>query len=446
MFWQNENKMDKIIHKELFCFFKRHPVFIVLLVASFLRFRDICYMEAHPDTYFLSENIRHMLSTGDINPHWFCWPGSFIFYILGLLYAGVLLILLTYNYLGGESFGLYVFKQMVYTQTPLLYFSGHVLMATFSIVTIYFTYLLSKKLFNKHVALLAAFSLSIFPLHVVHSRFIRPDGPTTMLVMASLLLLVLFNEKKKNLKLFFVSCLLAGLSIATKYTSGVIFFTIIIYSLILDAKETNLFSVKYFYQSIRAKTFFIKGILFVLIGFFIGAPFVVLDWQQASKDMLDPVARVLTDRARFPGIQNDVWYFKKVFIKGIGNLFFTVFSCIGILSVLFQNNFKKYLFFSFFLFYYMAIVSFGPMRWERWLIPLLPFIAIFFGVGFYGFYKYFEQNFVFVFQRKKIIRFLLLFILVLCSVPVIRFDWNALNKSNTHNLSGYWNQPGAIEI
>lgn len=404
-----------------------------------------------PDELNVMNSVMHMLATGDLNPHRFTHPNSFVMYLLAILYAIILAVYLIYCFLLGYTHNLIDLKQLVRNNPIFFYFIGRLLMVFFAVITIYLVYLIAKKLFNRSVGILASFCLAIAPLHIKHARFIRPDITTTMLVMFSIYFLLEYFEQNKNTKLLVLSSLFAGFSIATKYVSGIIIFPILIYCLIKDAKEKNLLTVKYVTDSFKIKTSLSRALLFIFLGFFIFAPFVILDFHHSIRDMAHMARGKHLGHERLPGIQNHIWYLKNALQKGISGLFFEIFAGLGLCLILFKKSFKKYLFLSFPIIFYIIMVGFGKLRWDRWLIPILPFEAILFGVGFYFSYKYFIQRKPFqVF--KPVIFLLFAIILVLASFPTIIKDVNQgikLSKTDTRTIAKEWiekNIPSGCKI
>ena len=392
------NKINQLYIKILL-FLDRKSIYVILFVAFFLRFNGINFgfpYVYNSDEFSFVDPAKHILVTGDMNPHWFGHPGSFIIYLLVPLFAVLFSVCFFYYFSAGIIHHFSEFKQMVYSHpalnTVLPHYSGRVLMVVFATITVYLVYLVSKRFFNNSVGLLAALSLSISPLHVEHSRFIRSDITATMLMMSSVYFLFLFFDENKKIRYLIASSLSAGFAISTKYPSGLIVFPILIYCLMRDFSGSKLSTMQYLFDCLKIKTFFSKALLCIAIGFFIFAPFVMLDYRHAIKDMLYEARGMQLGAERLPGIQNHIWYFKKVLINGIGGVFFTIFAGLGLLIFSFKKISQGIYFLVFPLLYYIVIVGFARLRWERWLIPILPFEAIFFGVGFYAFYKYFEQR------------------------------------------------------
>ena len=443
-------KLSKKILKE--------NLFIILICLSgfLLRMRGIGFglpFLYNPDEHYFINPSIDMLIGGDLNPHWFGAPGSFIMYLLLLIFS----IYFLFGFLSGALYNLNHLQQLFTNNPTLFYLSGRILMVIFAVITIYLIYLIAKKHFNRTIAILASFCLAMAPLHIEHSRYIRPDITATMLIMFSIYFLLEFFDKNKNMKLLILSSLFAGFSIATKYTSGLIIFPIGIYCLIRDSKEHNLFSKKYLFNSLKIKTFLSRAALFVFMGFLITAPFVILDYKNAYWGIIYQLRGTHLGHERLPGIQNHLWYLTNALQEGTGGLFFEIFAGIGLIFLLtYKRSYKNYLFLFFPILFFLIIGSM-LLRWDRWFMPLLPFEAILFGIGFYYSYKYIAKNRKFnIFRSKKILRYAVFSVfaaaLVFASFPTIIDDIRAgtkLQQTDTRTTAKEWienNLPGGSKI
>jgi len=443
-------------------FFDRYALFLILIFALFIRFigldSGLPYLYNLRDYEIVNPAIN-ILVTGDLNTHHFIWPGSFATYLLTILFGIILAVYFTYCLLFGYVHNLTEFRQLIrsnpvfyYDINPILFhFIGRLLMVFFALVTIYLVYLVAKRLFNKQAGLLAAFCLSISPLHIEQSRVMRPDITAAMLVMFSMYFLLRFIDESKNTKWLILSSLFAGFSIAAKYTAGVIIFPILIHCLTTDSKELGLFTSRYFINFLKIKTNLSKALVFIFIGFFIFAPFVILDFKHAIRGIMfvaaspkDPYLR------RLPGIQNHIWYLKDALRSSIGGLFFEIFAGLGVCLILYKKLYKEYLFLVFPILSYL-IIGCGNLRRPHWIMPVYPFEAILFGVGLYGSYRFIIQRNLFKAHRLKISLLFIIALIFASYRPVIRDIKRGieLTKPDTRTIAKEWienNLPSGSKI
>ena len=85
-------------------------------------------------------------------------------------------------------------------------------------VTCVIVYLIGRRFFNDYVGLLAALILAFTPMMIAHNQLSNIDSPVTMMITATMF--VYMNAvRSESFKLYLLSALMLGLSIATKYNT-----------------------------------------------------------------------------------------------------------------------------------------------------------------------------------------------------------------------------------
>lgn len=100
--------------------------------------------------------------------------------------------------------------------------NGRRLSAIFGVITVYLTFLLGRRLYDRTVGVLAAFLLAACVLHVQNSRFMTVDIPLTMFVLLALLQLVRVTDQGR-LRQFVLAGVCIGLATATKFSAMPLF-------------------------------------------------------------------------------------------------------------------------------------------------------------------------------------------------------------------------------
>lgn len=348
----------------------------------------------HPDECFIVNPVVNILSRGDLNPHTFIWPGSLIIYILAILFAAIIAAYYVYSLMCGHIYSLNDFKHIVagnstffYDRNPiLLTLLGRLMMVALAAATIYIVYLAAKRLFNRRVGILAAFALSLSPLYIRESRYIRPDIPAIFLIMLSMYFLLLFMKGNKRTRWLIFSSVCAGFSIAAKYTSAVIAAPILIWCFLGDRRGAARLSLsRYIINSLKIKTNLGLAAVCILAGFFVFSPFVIFDFHRAIKD-ISWICRgnggTDVGNARMPGLSNYLWYLRESATVGMGGLFFSLFAAIGGCLLLLKKSKRRYIFFLFPVLFFL-LIGCGKLKFDLWFIQVLPFEAILFAFGFY---------------------------------------------------------------
>jgi len=444
----------------------RYAIFFILAYALLIRLVGIDFGFPYlynPDEHFwVNASIRVL--QGNLNPNWY-GAGLFIIYSLAILYAIILAIYFVYSFLIGNTHTLSEFKQMILqilqSDPTLFYLPGRLLMLSFAVISIYLVYVISKKLYNEQVGILSSFCLAISPLHIKHSRFIRPDITTTMLVLFSIFFLIYFVDQRDQYKWLFLSSLFAGFSIAAKYTSGIIVIPILICSVICDIGQTEpqkqqsseknkhivfqqnkakVSLLTYLFDFIKRRTYLSKALLFIFIGYFVFAPFTIIKYRELAKAIACEARGTHLGHERLAGIQNHIWYLKNTLRYGVGGAFFELFAAIGFLFVFLKKPRSRQLLFISFPIIFFLIIGCAKLRWSRWLIPVLPFEAILFGIGLYYSYQYLCKNTIIQRCRPQIVGIFLI-ALIASSYPTLKHntkDAERLTKTDTRTLAKHW--------
>jgi len=101
-----------------------------------------------------------------------------------------------------------------------------------SVLAVVFVYLIAKELYNKRIALISAFLLSILWIHLFYTLRIMTGVPSMALLFASIFYFVKANKTEFNAKYFAISLILLSLATLMRYPVGLIFISYLIFLLI----------------------------------------------------------------------------------------------------------------------------------------------------------------------------------------------------------------------
>lgn len=234
---------------------------LILLLGGCARFWGIGFglphQNTHPDEWFIVYPTMSFFS-GDLNPHNFSYP-SFFRYILFAVYCFYFLI--------GKILGRYSsisdLTQELVSDPTNFYLMSRGLSAIFGIATIIIVYQISKILFNRNVALVASFFVSLAFLHVRDSHFGMTDSTMIFLLLTSLLFMIraYYWQSIKN---YTLSGFFGGLAMSTKYNALLLVIPMTLVHLFNTLNEKSTETQKSEYQ-IPPKL--VKGIFWGLIIF-----------------------------------------------------------------------------------------------------------------------------------------------------------------------------------
>lgn len=333
---------------------------IVLFSGLLLRLYGIDYELPylyHSDEGLLVKRAGLMLENRDLNPHWFFHPGTTIIYILCVLFTLIFLI--------GLGLGSFEtpddFRTFFFQDPTVFYLSGRITFAVLGVVSLLIVWLIARRLFNQPTALIAVVFFALNPLHVYHSKLIRPDVLLTLLILVSFWFCTEIL-KKRTWSAFILAGLFSGLAIATKYPAVISVLLIVIASILNRPwQRTDLSKL-------------LVSCIGGLLGVFIGSPFLFLDFGT----VLSHVAREARPRhlsATGEGLlQNLAWYVQNSLLETL-TIVGLILVGIGIVLCLASQRKDKWLLVTFPVIFTVFIAALN-LRWARWIIPIVPFLCI----------------------------------------------------------------------
>lgn len=359
-----------------------------------------------------------ILANRDPNPHWFGHPGSTGIYMLVALYSIIFLI--------GKSLGIFAsaeaFKSLYFQDPTVFYLSGRLLSAVIGTAIIFLTYLIGIKIFNKTIGLMAAVLMAIIPLHVQFSKLVRADLIMTLLILLALWYCLKILENNSYINYILVGFLM-GLAIVTKYPSVVFILTIILTYILGKG-----------WQSKGSKFYPIFSILACITGAFLGSPFVFLDLQQVIADVTLESRTTHLSATGGGLIYNLIWYSQVAILKNF-TFFGLLLVVIGFVICLASKQKDKWLLISFPLFFLLFISSLH-LVWERWIIPIVPFICLIVAYAIYKIANWVENR-----LNPRLALWTILLLIVITCVPLLNISivqGREMSGVDTRTLAGRW--------
>ena len=352
-----------------------------------------------------------------MNPHFFFYP-TFYLYILFLVYGLYYLIFRITGFFSSINDFIALF---ILNPSPLHIISRSISAAS-GILSIYLLYLLSKKLYSKEAGLVSSLILSLTYLHAKDSHFGTTDVPLTFLILLSYLFISDILLSGKN---YILAGLLSGLSASIKYNGSILAIAILTAHL-LHKKDSE----KNLRKKIFDKNIFLSAIAMIL-SFILTSPYVVLD----NKAFLKSIKFITKAVGRGIGMNLDIgwlFYLKFTLRYGIG-IPFLLISIIGIIYLIYSHRKEDILVLSFPLAYFIFIGnSYGVF--SRYMIPLLPFLALFAGIVINKFISSlkFLRNYI-----PEVPILISLIILIPSIYNLINFS-KILSMEDTRNLAANW--------
>jgi len=348
---------------------KTRAVFVILLIGFIVRIWGVS--QELPHHYYIDENgviaTSLKLGTGDLNPHYFIYP-TFWYYTLFFFYG--------LYYLIGKLIGLFVTVEdyvFLYIKDPTSFFLIarwlSVLMGT---AAVWGTYLLGKKLFTKEVGLVAAALLSVMPLHVLNSHYAIVDVPMVTIFIFALLSIVSVM-KKGTAASYYVSGCLIGLSTATKYTAGIAIFPLFYahWQALIGRVKVSLSNI--FLSRLLWSSCLLAGLVFIA-----ACPFSVLDYRKFIGDLVNQWQASKVGMYGWELQPETVKLFVTTILRKAVTAPLWYISVAGFLYACLRRK-REDIFLLLPLIFYFLVMSNSKLIYDRYLLPMLPILAVFSG-------------------------------------------------------------------
>ncbi len=334
-------------------------IILIFILGACLRFYDIDFglpANYHPDEVPKYNAIERMRHFGDFNPRYFLHPTL-------LLYSAYF-----FNFL------LRFFTNLEIPWMDTLILAGRMMSATAGSLSILLTALIARRLFNNYAAVISAFLIAVFPLHVTCSRYLKEDALLVFFILLAVYLVIRSVQENRAGGLLLAG-LVAGFSASVKYT-GLVSIMILVAAPFL--KSERLVPDKEFLKwTVRA--------IFVLpLGFLLASPYTLLDLGKFLQDFNYERSHMATGHDGLITAGSQIWTYHLARSLWAGmEPVALAFGVIGLGYLLYQNKIKYWYIIALFLLYYIPAeyVKAKPApQPERYVVPCLPFLAIAIGV------------------------------------------------------------------
>ncbi|MDT8757223.1 glycosyltransferase family 39 protein [Sphingomonas psychrotolerans] len=333
---------------------------LILLVAATLRIRGIGFgLPAlyDPDEPLFMMTAIEMLRNHSLNPGWFGHPGTITLYGLALVDLAVGGIgIATGRYSDASAF-----VGAVYADPGILFLPARFLIAACGIICVGLTWRLGRRIGGATTGWLAAVFLAVNAVHIEYSQLIRTDiqaGVFTLLCLSKSISIAETGRWRD----YVLAGLFAGLGCATKWPVAVIAVSPIV---------VGIWRIGQGHPETRKLVTFALATAATLI---LVSPFLLLDYPVVLHNLAGEA------RSAHPGatgrgfLLNLLWYVKNPLLGSLGVIGLCL-AAIGAVLFVRRNPFAAIALLPG-VAALGALICLQALRWERWLVPLLPFMAI----------------------------------------------------------------------
>lgn len=337
------------------------------------------YLSYHPDeTVILNAASNVNVLGGEFDPRFYNYGSVFIYLVNIVMTVGMLAGSI---HLGGDpasSVG----------GLARIYMGGRILAVVLGTLTIYAVYALGRRIYGKPVGLMAALLMAVAPLHVMYSKFMAVDVPATFFLVLSLIYAgrIPRDARTRN---YILAGLFAGLAAATKYNAGLVLLSLLaVHAASIKGRPIiRVFDLR-----------LLSGMLSAAAGFLIGCPGVVLNTKAFVRDFRFEMLHVSTGHGLVFAETGSgfLYHLTHSLLPGLGPALLLI-GLIGVLYALAKarplNGLARLLLpwraqtpvpetaasdwmLIVFLAAYYAVIGAAEVRFARYVIPILPVIAL----------------------------------------------------------------------
>lgn len=338
---------------------RTHPyLFLILFVAFAYRFSGIFWgLPPLSPTYYHPDEPK--IIEGALNFPLDIIQRQDLRYPTGLHYT---LALITWP---GEN----IYQYFGRDPMPFVHLTGRLLSVTFGTGTILLVYFLTRRFYDRLVALVAATALGFSMYHVTNSAWATTDVATSFFLTLFLLLLDSAIKKRSSKYAVFAGISL-GMLVGVKYTGAIAIIPLFVLLIAHEFSQQNLSLGQKLINIVSNKTLWIVGLVSIMI-FLLTTPTILL-----NTDAFVDSIRYEQDRlaqTQLPLNEIEVW--RSVFsnmVKAIG-FPLTAAACLGLGYIFFSRRNIEIAFGSLIIGFF---IYFGNSLAPRYIILVMPILAI----------------------------------------------------------------------
>jgi hypothetical protein len=341
---------------------------LTLLVAAALRIRGIGFgLPAlnDPDEPLFMMTAIEMLRNHNLNPGWFGHPGTITLYSLALVDLAVGGIgIATGRYADASTF-----VRAVYADPGILFLPARFLIAACGILCVGLTWHLGRRIGGATTGLIAAAFLSVNAVHIEYSQLVRTDIQASVFTLLGLSSSISIAGKGRW-RDYLLAGLFVGLGCATKWPVAVIAVSPIV---------VGIWRIGHGYPDTRKLLVFAGAAASTLI---LASPFLLLDYPTVLRNLAGEARGVHPGATGGGFLPNLLWYVRNPLLASFGAAGLLL-AAVGTALLVRRNRVAAVALLPG-VAIFGGLICIQALRWERWLIPLLPFVAMMAGYALHA--------------------------------------------------------------
>lgn len=337
---------------------ERAAILLILLVAAAIRIHGVAFgLPAlnDPDEPLFMMTALDMLRSGNPNPGWFGHPATLTFYAIAVVMVAVAGI----GILTGRFASLDAFVAAAYADPSILFLPARLFFVACGVLCVWLTYRLGKRLGGAGLGLIAAAFLAVNSVHVAYSQLVRTDVQMSVFVLLATLAALNILERGRWRDYAWAGAFL-GLGVATKWPAA----------LFAMSPVAAAFACGRGWGRVRNVA--VVGTVAVLT-LLVASPFLLLDYATVVQNLTGE-ARPAHPGATGGGLLANIgWYLRGPLLGSFGVAGLAA-ATIG--SVLALRGRRARIAVLPGVAMLAITICAQALVWERWMVPLLPFLAL----------------------------------------------------------------------
>ncbi|WP_420146430.1 ArnT family glycosyltransferase [Sphingobium sp.] len=335
---------------------------LIMLVAAAWRLWHIDFgLPAlnDPDEPLFVTTALDMLREHRLNPEWFGHPATILFYALAAIFAVI-------GYVGtltGQWADTAGYVSAVYADPGIVILPMRLFIMTTGLGCIYLIYRVGREAAGSAAGLIAAALLACNGLHIELSQVIRTDMIASLFMLGSCLF-TLRAASTGRMRHHMLAGIMLGLGGATKWPSLLF---------IVNAPGAILYRWRQDGWR-RCLILLPVAIACAIVALCLASPYLLLDHATVLRDLGGEARTAHPGSTGGTAMENMLWYARHVVLNGFGPVG-AILATMGLALAPWRARRLALaalpgaaLFF--------AGIAFQALIWERWAVPLLPWIAI----------------------------------------------------------------------
>lgn len=335
-------------------------LWVILLAALALRLDGVAFglpSLNDPDEPLFMMTALEMLQKQSLNPGWFGHPGTTTLYSLAL----VILAVGGIGIATGRFADVDALAAAAYADPGIFFLPARLMIVACGVLCVWLTYRLGKRLGGARLGLAAAAILAVNAVHIEYSQIIRTDIQASVFMLLGALAALGIAEQGRR-RDYVLAGVCAGLACATKWPAAAIGVTA------LCAWGGRLA------QGERDRGGAAWLAVAAVLTLVLVSPYLLLDHAAVVRN-LSGEARPFHPGATGGGFfANLGWYATGPLRSSLGWIGLTL-AAIGLVWGAGRARHWAIVIVPFCLLF-LAMISLQSLRWERWIVPLLPFAAL----------------------------------------------------------------------